>query len=169
MNRLMLVLAILAAPYFAHARGKSLQFQLEWVYKNVPLHIQVGEASDSVADKVATTGVVDDLKGLSLVNPIDDAVFTVEERTSKYMYLFAKNNTDHEIVFSVAPHETNPVEYSLGFAFHCLCNGHVYRVPPGKYWYRIVELHNGGIQKTSDVIHLKHTVFAVKEPKEAKK
>lgn len=158
-NRIFLFLLI-AIPFRAFA--ETQQIQLEWVYKELPLQFRLFEASTNRPFKIGEMGTFTKIDELPALREIKDQAFAVPIGGRILLYLTAENKTDREISFAVAPHETNPIEFSLGFIFRCLCNGHVYKIPPGKSWYRLMELKSTGTQKTTSPIYLKHTAFAVK-------
>jgi hypothetical protein len=84
------------------------------------------------------------------------------------IYLFVKNTSTKKIRFSVAPHETHPAEHALGFHFNCLCNGHIYEVPPQKTWYRIMHLKNKSTENKAEV-KLHHVLFPVRKKSSGEK
>lgn len=154
-----ILLFLLIIPKFALAESQKIQ--LEWAYKDLPVKFRLFEAATNRKYKIGEMGYIKKIDELPALREIKDHAFNVNVGGRTLLYLTAENTTDSEISFAVAPHETNPVEFSLGFIFRCLCNGHVYKIPPGQTWYRLMELKSTGTQKTADTIHLKHTAFAV--------
>ncbi|MCP5467718.1 MAG: hypothetical protein H7A32_00425 [Deltaproteobacteria bacterium] len=98
------------------------------------------------------------LSEIPLGKEIQNSTLYLETNKSKRFILVMKNNSSKTLHFFAAPHELSPPELSLGFKFKCLCLNHVYKIPPGEYWYRVVEIHlddnfkNKEVNVTHDLI-----------------
>ncbi len=70
------------------------------------------------------------------------------------------NRSKKPVYFFAAPHRMTPAAFTLGFHFRCLCVNHVFAVPAGHYWYRVVRVavsrHMAG-----DRLRVVHSLVAV--------
>lgn len=147
----------------ASAAGPKLtEYKLEWDYEGLPFEVRTARAPISELRRVAEMGIVDDKIHLPIQGQMPDGKVILNGGESAVVYLFIKNTGKKTIRFSVAPHSTHPGASALGFSFNCLCNGHIYEVPPGKIWYRIMELrnHKSG-NSSSEPVTLMHHIFKV--------
>lgn len=111
---------------------------IRWEYKNLPGKMELYEALPG--DKNA-------LWFMQLLRPgdvrpygkrIENSDIRVKPGMNRMFYLVYRNPGSKTEAFFAAPHSISPPEVSLGFKFHCLCINHVYKVPPGYEWIRLV-------------------------------
>jgi len=76
--------------------------------------------------------------------------------------LVYQNRTRETVYFFASPHVAEPVEYTLGLKFKCLCTNDVYQVFPGHYWYRVVELWLAQ-NYAGKYINIRHSLVAVQK------
>lgn len=138
----------------------ATNYVLQWEYKDIPFQFKVYEAPSYVHTRLWETKEIKSLSELPLMRELSKGEVKVNAGGSVHMFLVAQNTTKKEINFGVAPHSTDPIESALGFSFKCLCNGHVYKVSPGNYWYRIIKIQTNSSMR-GDRVQLKHIVFAV--------
>jgi hypothetical protein len=143
----------------AHAKTKV---KLEWDIGKLPFEVKTAMGPSSISNRVAEHGVYNAKLSLPVSKKLDDGTFEVGSGEKVVLYLLIKNKGSKPIKFSVAPHSTHPGASALGFVFNCLCNGHVYEVPPGAIWYRIMNLNTTEFLDKEDIT-LKHTIFEVKK------
>lgn len=136
------------------------EYKLEWDYDGLPFEVRTARAPGGEVSRVSETGVVSDQVKLPILSQMPDGKVKIADGESAIIYLFVKNNGKKKIRFSVAPHSTHPGASALGFSFNCLCNGHIYEVPPGKIWYRIMELKAHGTG-SKESVQLMHHIFKV--------
>ena len=112
---------------------------IRWEYKNLPGKMELYEA---------LPGDKNGLWFMQLLRPgeprpygkrIENADIRVKPGMNRKFYLVYKNPGSKTEAFFAAPHSISPPEISLGFKFHCLCINHVYKVPPGYEWIRLVQ------------------------------
>jgi hypothetical protein len=138
-------------------------FKLKWVYKNFPLELKAADLPLSWQRRVGETKVVSDMSEINTRGPLRDGIVKVPNGGSAVMVLYVHNTTAETQSFVVSPHHVHPSKASLGFQFKCLCYGHTYTVPPGKYWYRIAKLSPYDYN-TTDPVDLSHEVIKVPNP-----
>jgi len=168
-----MVLAVLIpAAHWAQSSTSSdvVTFQLDWKFdKNLPIELKTVLAASNEIKRISETGLVSGKVPLRIAKVLDDGKVRVRRGEQAVIYLFIKNTGSRLLRFSVAPHSTDPGIASLGFHFSCLCNGHIYEVPPQGIWYRIMSLATKKTIEDSSV-KLVHQIFEVKsEAKPAKK
>lgn len=100
------------------------------------------------------------LENLPVADEIPDGRLSLSRGGKRTFVLVMKNDTPQAIHFFAAPHVVNPPEYALGFKFKCLCVNHVFHVPPGHYWYRIVQLQLAP-EFVGDHLDIQHTLIPV--------
>jgi hypothetical protein len=136
-------------------------FKLMWDAEKLPFEIKTAAAPSNLKSRLGETGTLTEKINLPIQKQMPDGLITVNSAENAYVYLFIKNTSKKTIKFSVAPHSTHPGASALGFAFNCLCNGHIYTAEPNKVWYRIMSLKNSSLNKTKNV-ELMHHIFEVK-------
>jgi len=143
------------------ASASPVQVNITWSYQNFPSHIELYEPIDSYSGKfVAQTKVIDKLSEAPLGKKITGPL-SVKLKSSTSAILVVENKTDEELYFFAVPHVLNPHHASAGHYFECLCNSKVYRVPPGKFWYRIVRVNlNSSFQKIK-AFEINHQIVGI--------
>lgn len=111
---------------------------LSWAYDGVPGVMTVHEAAGD--EPLWETGTVNSLKAVPAGAVFPGQTVTLRAGETRRAVLVYRNPSDKTVRFFAAPHNAEPPRVSLGFKFKCLCVNHVYEVPPGKTWYRVVEL-----------------------------
>lgn len=122
-------------PRFGEVRVK-----IQWDYKNVPLRIELYEPATERPVQLWDTGSVAAPQEAPVSIPIHNGEFIQRPGGNKTFVLTMKNPGTKPVHFFAAPHHVDPQEHSLGFHFNCLCVNHVFTVPPGHTWYRVVRL-----------------------------
>lgn len=125
---------LLAGP----ASAADLDVALAWMYEGIPGTMTVHEASGE--NPLWETATAAALKSIPAGKPFPGQVVRLKEGETRRAVLVYHNATDKPVRFFAAPHSAAPARVSLGFKFKCLCVNHVYAVPPGQWWYRVVEL-----------------------------
>ena len=151
-------------PTLGGNHSGSVTVQLSWKYFAIPAEMKTFEMKAGLKEKLWDTDVVKNEKDLPVGAPLKNDTFVVRPGQNKRFVLVYKNTTDKPLNFFAAPHEMKPEANSLGFKFKCLCINKTYEVPPGAYWYRVVELR---VSSEVSVNHLEitHSLFAVKVEK----
>jgi hypothetical protein len=154
------IVTVLGMARHASSASSPAQIALAWEYVNLPQTMAVYTQASDRPLPLWKMGAVADLSGIPVGNLIDGTV-TVPATSPARLILVFHNTTDHPLYFFAAPHQAAPPEASLGFKFHCLCLGNVYKVPPHRYWYRAVELSIGPGFQTHTPLRLTHALVAV--------
>lgn len=128
-----LLLLLLAVPAAA-----ELHVTLSWAYDDVPGVMTVHEPAGE--RPLWETATVSSLKGVPAGPSFPGQTVPLKAGETRRAVLVYRNPSDKTVRFFAAPHNAEPPRVSLGFKFKCLCTNHVYEVPPGKTWYRVVEL-----------------------------
>lgn len=146
--------------------SSQTKYVLKWkIEDKLPLEARVVQAADYLGSRVGETGEATNNSNLPVISQMDDGSVTLVPEKEAILILFIKNSGKSKIRFSVAPHTTEPGSASLGFAFNCLCNGHVYEVEPDKIWYRVMSLRARAVPTGQNQVVLEHTIFKVREKK----
>lgn len=139
---MLLLLAALSFYGITQAKGgkrKTVEARLTFDHRGLDGKMEVYEAARGAKMRIWTTGVVDDINELSLGEKVEDA-FKVRRRGFKKLVLILRNPGQNTLYFFAPPHQVIPPEQGIGFAFKCLCVQRVFKVPPGKVWYRVIAL-----------------------------
>ena len=132
--------ACLLAPRCAAARQRpQVPVRVAWTYEGVPAGIRLFELK-SGSWPVWQTEVVARLEQAPLGAEVPGSTVLLLPGQTKRIALVYENAGRGTIDFFAAPHSITPGRDALGFKFRCLCTNHVYKIPPGHWWYRVVEL-----------------------------
>lgn len=112
---------------------------LQWAYDGMPPGMEVWELTPG-QHELWKTEAVPEFPQVPALSRFESAVVPVPARSSRRVALVYHNTSGSPLRFFAAPHHVEPLQGSLGFKFKCLCTNHVYTVPPGYWWYRIVEI-----------------------------
>jgi hypothetical protein len=158
------LLSLWLLPAFSFGAGPApdsssfVRFHLEWKQEGLSLRPRVFVAPVGTARKSGTTQVIDSLESFGKLKELKDGLLPLAPGDSSTIYLVLENRGKETASFSVAPHETIPAASALGFHFQCLCNGTLYKVPPGKLWVRALSLRVNREATPQDVT-LRHVIF----------
>lgn len=133
-------------------------FQLLWDFGKLPFDLRIVRINGRM--QVGEIGIAKPDQQFPQPTPLVDGHVKVALKTEALLVLFLRNTSSKKIRFAVAPHSTTPGESALGFAFTCLCNGHIYEVGPGETWYRVMKLAYRNSQPAASIV-LKHVIFEV--------
>jgi len=148
----------------------QIQVQVRFKYPDSNLRIEMYEAQPAYIFSVARTALVKNLKDAPIGEKLKLPLM-IAENDSKTFVLVVQNKTDSARYFFANPHTYDPSHMSLDALFECLCNHHVYKIPPQSVWYRIVRIRFENENKNwkgSKKIDLNHTVVEVPEAKALK-
>lgn len=140
--------------------ASKVAIQLLWDYKQVPATMKIYELNSQKGAKLWDTGSISQLSQAPVTSEIPNSTLNFTAGESKMFVLLLKNDTKQTLHFFAAPHSVNPPELSLGFKFKCLCIDHVYEVPAGQYWYRVVELKTAP-NYVGDKVSITHSLIQV--------
>lgn len=150
----------LSALLFSCTAGASdtVRVRIDWVYKDLSSRIEMYEVKGHA--RLWDTRSVKNLDMAPVAGKIESPVLTLGLGSSKRFVLVMRNETNKPIYFFAAPHHVQPVEYSLGFKFKCLCINHAFTVGSGETWYRVVELRvSDGI--VGDMLTITHALIGI--------
>lgn len=133
-------LSWVAAIPKAQSAEKNLKVKIQFTYKNTDLKMQLYEVDPAFKFSVAKTVVTSNLKKSPLGKKIEGDLVFPRDTSEQSFALVVENNSESPKYFYAVPHTHDPGASSLGALFECLCNHHVYKVPPHQAWYRIVRL-----------------------------
>ena len=140
----------------------AAEYRLEWEQRGVALELRTFALPSTTSARVGETALIEKDSDFPVKEELVDGKVRLAPASHAVLLLTARNPGKKEAAFFVAPHESNPIDASLGFQFYCLCNGHVYRVPPGKTWYRVILLKALPEQGESGV-NLKHVIVSAED------
>jgi hypothetical protein len=137
------------------ANASATEVHLNWRYKGVPAELQVFQQKAGSKALLWDMGEADKLELAPVGALLNEGRFDAAPGSRKRLVLIYHNTTKSELQFFAAPHQMLPAESSLGFKFKCLCVNHVYKVAPGKWWWRVVELRvdESADAKTLEIVH----------------
>ncbi|TGN10434.1 LIC11469 family lipoprotein adhesin Lsa20 [Leptospira ilyithenensis] len=141
-------------------KSNSVEIEIGWQYTQIPLKMEIREPSGSQSLALWTTGSVAFGKNAPFSTPIPDSKILLKPGAKKQFLLVMKNETKEPVYFFAAPHQAHPVEHSFGFKFKCLCVNHAFTVPPGEFWYRVVEIRLSP-EFLGDKLTLTHNVIGI--------
>ena len=131
--------AFVFMPATAHSSAPMKRITVKFEYRDFPLRMEIHDVAEKFADSVALTEVVGKPEQVPSVGVRPD-VFELGAMEEKSFLLVMKNSTGDDKYFFAVPHLALPAEGAGGIFFECLCNSSVYKIPPGKTWYRVVRL-----------------------------
>jgi hypothetical protein len=101
--------------------------------------VELYEVAPEFIFSIAKTSVTRNKDKIPIGSPLSK-VFPLDKDGSKTFVMVVRNDTEKAKYFTAVPHTVSPPEASLGVIFECLCNHHVYEIPPHMIWYRIVHI-----------------------------
>lgn len=110
---------------------------IQWEYKDFDAPVAIYDVQESA--RLWETRSVRTLKESPVTGALKDATFVIAPGEVKRFVMVIQNKSDKPIYFFAAPHQTAPVEDSLGSKIKCLCIGRSYKAGPNKVWYRVLE------------------------------
>ena len=140
----------------------SVKIKIAWEYNEFPLRIKLYEPASQRNFRYWETGIVNDEKKLPVSSPIDNETLYIKRGGKKLFVLVVHNNGSEARQFFAAPHSVDPPELSFGFKFKCLCVNHAFRIQPGEFWYRVVELRISEKFKGNE-IEIRHNIIGITE------
>lgn len=145
--------ALLAAAFVA--------LTVDWDYGGVPPGMALYELTPG-ARKTWTTEVYPSVEKAPVAKKIPASTVNIAPGETRQVALVYSNAGKNTVRFFAAPHSVTPARAALGFKFLCLCTSHVYEVPPGGVWTRVVELR---VAKdfVGDRLTVVHQLLAVDE------
>lgn len=132
-------LTLLLAAAASAAPPEPVALKIGWDYGGVPPGMELRELKPGDW-KTWTTGVAASAGETPAALVVPDSTVRLRPGETRKVLLFYRNPTKAPVRFFAAPHSVTPAQAALGFKFLCLCTNHVYVVPPGGAWYRVVEL-----------------------------
>lgn len=138
MRGLLLLLAAWAGA--AAVARPDASIELRWRYKDLPEGMEIRELKAQAEPPLWEMGVADSLEQAPAGPAIAGQVLKIRPGSERLFLLVFSNKTKKDLHFFAAPHQSAPAEHSLGTQFWCLCLDHVYTVPAGKIWWRVVKL-----------------------------
>jgi hypothetical protein len=162
-----LVVLNTAFAFGADSRGhktlthSNVNVAIKWKYKNFPLEVQLYEPQNSLQAKfVGQTRTVKKLSAAKVGQKIQNSI-NMPRASSASAVMVVTNNTKEDVYFFAVPHMVNPIEASVGQEFTCLCKNHVFHVPAGKIWYRVIKIElNSDFPKISDFA-IEHEIVGI--------
>jgi hypothetical protein len=143
-------------------KSDSVQIILGWENKNFPLEMKLYEPPLQRPYEIWDTGNTKSLEEAPVSSEIPQSGIVLSPGSKKTFVLVLKNTTSSPVYFFAAPHKVNPEELSLGFKFKCLCVNHAFKVMPGEYWYRVVELIMSK-KYLGDKVEITHSLIGIDE------
>lgn len=172
LGRVTLIAAVLISLGGASfAADSEIKVDIKFDYKDTQLRMQLYEIQPEYLYSTARTALAKKISDVPVTKPMGNTVSFSEKHQAKTFALVVENKSAESKYFFATPHTFDPAQTSLGVLFECLCNHHVYRIPPKQIWYRIVRLKVDAKEinlKSTRRIQISHAVVEVPE-KEALK
>lgn len=130
----------LALLLSSQLQAGTVTLKIRWQYKDLPPGMELFEKRPEDTRALWDTRILAANEPRPYGRKIEGSNLTMQTGTKRMFYLVYRNTTKAPLAFFAAPHHVHPPELSLGFKFHCLCINHVYQVPPGYEWIRLVEI-----------------------------
>lgn len=161
LQSIILAVSTLALSSMAQAQAVT-EYEVVWDFPALPFEVSTLQLQLTEKLRVAEFGELLKETRLPIQKKLTDGKFMLRAGEQAILAIVVKNLGNKEVRFSVAPHSTQPGASALGFHFNCLCNGHVYIVPAGKTWYRIMSLQSLPSESSEHVL-LRHKIYVVKK------
>ena len=152
--------------HLAGANQSNLSVNVSFRYpKATKLKIEFYSVKPEFTFSVARTGVSDSINKTpadqKIINKFD---FTPSKAESSFV-LLVKNDSSQTKYFFANPHTYKPESTALSAVFECLCNHHVYTIPPNTVWFRVVRLdvNFDMVPKGSKKLEIVHDFVEVSE------
>lgn len=166
---LVMIAVSLSGPCFA--ADSTIKVDIKFDYKDTQLRIQLYEIQPEYTYSTARTALAKKMSDIPVTKAMDSTITFSDKMKAKTFALVVENKSAENKYFFATPHTFDPAQGSLGVLFECLCNHHVYRIPPKQIWYRIVRLKVDSLEsnlKSAGKVKVSHAVVEVPE-KEALK
>jgi hypothetical protein len=131
---------ILLFTAVATATGSDFRVKLKFDYQDTKLRVQLYDVKSEYTFSVSKTALAKSLNETPAAGPLKDELSFTPDDDAKTFLMVVSNTSKIARYFFASPHTLHPGHASLGLLFECLCNHHVYKVPAGMIWYRIVRL-----------------------------
>ncbi len=127
--------------HFAFADQIKFDVNILFRYpKRTTNRIQTYSVKDEFKYSIARTGTAANLDKTPAKAKIDSHFTFTKDAHETSFVLIVENKTKNTTYFFAAPHTYKPEGASISAVFECLCNHHVYVIPPKSVWYRIVRV-----------------------------
>jgi hypothetical protein len=137
--RTFLILLMGAIAQAAAPEPAPVPVRVAWTYDGIPPEMKLYALKPGIWP-IWQTETVERASDAPVIDEIPASTVRLRPGEARTVALFYTNRSGRTVRFFAAPHHVEPESDSLGFKFKCLCTNHVYVVPPGRSWYRIVEL-----------------------------
>ena len=119
---------------------KLIKVNINFKYPQTPLRVKLYEVKPEEKFMISKTGVATDFNKLPVEKEIQNPIILSQALPEKTLALVIKNETSQTKYFYAVAHTYQPSSASIAALFECLCNHHVYKIPPRSYWMRIVRV-----------------------------
>lgn len=162
---ILLPLCLLMLPFLdihpVFAIPQNINADIKWSYQKVDGVMKIYEPTAARPLTLWEMGNGKALADLPVSKEIASSRVQIPIGGKKQFVLVMKNDSAKTTYFFAAPHHMDPPEFSLGFKFKCLCVNHVFKIPPGEFWYRVVELHLDENYGGGEAITITHNLIGV--------
>ena len=131
--------ALMLHDAYAKINDPLPDVKVNFTYVNTSLKMELYNVSPEFVFSISKTLVTRKKNKIPITSPIKDSI-QLDSDGAKTFVMVVRNSSDKPKYFTAVPHTVEPPEASLGVIFECLCNHHVYEIPPGATWYRIVRI-----------------------------
>lgn len=118
---------------------RSTRVQMTFEPKNTSLQLKVYELPLERGPDVGETEVAPLSQPLPKYKSMPEGFF-VKKGGFKPFLMVVENTTKETKYFFAATHSVYPETASVGFRLGCLCNNHVFQVPPESRWTRVGQI-----------------------------
>lgn len=139
---------------------QQVRAKIAWVYNDIAPQMALYEIDPAQKIRLWTTKSVKQASEVPKGKPIKGEYLVLDKGERKKFLLVMHNPSDKPVYFFAAPHVVEPVEYSLGFKFKCLCINHAFSIGPQETWYRVVELRVSP-DLMGDELTISHTLVGI--------
>ena len=144
------------------AVGSTSRVKITWSYENFPEKIELYSPTPGKEAYISETKVVSTLGEAPVVKNLGEEIIA-NHNSSTTAVLVIRNNQKNTLYFFAVPHELNPHHASAGHYFECLCIGRLFKISPGKIFYRIVRLNLNKSFKGLKTFTINHQIVGVSE------
>ena len=150
----------------ANGNQSNLDVTISFRYpKSNKLKIDLYSVKPEFMYSIARTGVSENLNKTPADQKISNKFEFNSTKTEVSFVLVVKNDGPQPKYFFATPHTYKPEATALSAVFECLCNHHVYSIPPKSIWFRVVRLDVNFdlVPKGARKLDLVHVVIEVSE------
>lgn len=159
-NNLAIFLVVFSFQNIWAGQVKSMKVHFAFENKNTNLQMKLFELPLERGPDSGETEVTLLSTPFPKYKPIPADGFMVKKGGLKPFMMVIENTTNETKYFFATTHSVLPETASIGFRLGCLCNNHIYQVPPASRWTRIGQITLESFA-SGDSVHFIHKLIGI--------